>query len=390
MEWLRSELLKIKNKHIYQRRFHPRTAHRRPEVVKSFGSSTPHSQGVLLHTYFPPDKPDRLPPVILVPGANKDAHFFLDPDEDGSNRSLPEFLRRSGRQVYALTFAHNQDDNWWCCAAINRAIEELTEWHPDQRFDLLGHSKGGVSVRLAATDWRPEPSCTRYLGHRIRRLVLVGAPNSGVDYFFRYPAMNAALYSDNPDPILNWPMTWSSIRKDEVWHEVTELGYSGPYYPGQGQMLAPFPQYPLPQKDAAEEFTYHGGEGEFGRALGLEKLMIDCRSLIPELKTRAPGVGVCLIGGSSPSIPKVVNDLTGPGDGIVYLASALHMPTQAKVVTIEALPYHHKALIAEPSAQEAILRGLSNQGLLSLQERHEQMQRALSEGEKLRWEFLAR
>jgi len=385
MQWKKTKLIEVHNPYILQRPFHPRTAYRRAEVVKAFGTGTPHSRKVLLHHYFPPEGETEAAPVLLVPGANKDAFFFLDPDEDGRNRSLPEFLRRSGRQVYALTFAHNQDDNWWCCAAINEVLKVLTEEHPDRRFDVLGHSKGGVSVRLAATDWRPDPSCREYLGHRIRRIVLVGAPNLGVDYFFRYPALNPHLLGTSDEPSLNWPVSWSHVRADKGWVNMTELGYTGPCYPGQGQMLWSFLEdYPLPGLHPEERVTYFGGESDSVRAIGLRRTTKECGSLIPEFLKRPPNVSVALIGGSSPTIPLFANDLTGPGDGIVYLKSALHCPDTAKVTSLDAVPVHHKALIAEPEAQGAILQALEATGVLSPEEVRRRRKRLMTQGEEIR------
>lgn len=378
LEWESSRRLEITNPTLFAREFHPRTAHRKAAVVQLFGSPTPHSKYLLFHRYHPPLLATGRP-ILLVPGANKDAYFFLDPDEDGRGRSLPEFLRRSGRQVYALTFAHNQDDNWWWCAAINRALEEI----PEPSVDLLGHSKGGVAARLAATDWRPDPGCTQFLGSRLGRLVLVGAPNLGVDFFCRYPAMNTALYGPSQEPILNWPMTWSHIATDNGLVEVERLGYTGPYYPGQGQMLAPFDHlYPLPGKNPTESWTYHGGSGPEGRALGLRRLAHLCHSLIPDLLERPPEVEVALLAGTSPTIPLVANDLTGPGDGIVYLESALHCPESARVVAMEGVPVHHKALIAEPAAQNALLRALEAKNVLTTEQRHQKLQTALHQGWK--------
>ena len=112
--------------------------------------------------------------------------------------------------------------------------------------------------------------------------------------------------------------------------------------------------------------------------------MKPCGSLIPEFLKRPPNVSVALIGGSSPTIPLFANDLTGPGDGIVYLKSALHCPDSTSVVALDAIPVHHKALIAEPEAQGAILKALNATGVLSPEEVGEQRTRLMTQGEEIR------
>jgi triacylglycerol lipase len=378
LNWRATHLFQIDNPHLKQREFHPRTAYRDPAIVKAFGSSTPPSNTVLLHLFDPPDCESH-PPVLLVPGANKSANFFLDPDEDGSFRALPEAIRRSGRQVYALSFAHNQDDNWWCCEAINECLLEMSRRHPDRRFDVVGHSKGGVSARLAATDWRPHECCQRYLGGLIRRVVLLGAPNLGVDFFFRYPQVNRAFYGDSDEQILNWPLSWQEIKRDGEWVDCERQSYLGPYYPGQGQMLSRFDRfYPLDGKHSDQEITYFGGRGKGGFALGLDRVGELTGSLIGEFEQRPPVAEVALVAGTSATLPGALNDTSGPGDGIVYVRSALHCPDDARVCFMAALPVHHKALAAEPQAQTAIVEALNADGLMSLRARQSFLSRVLS------------
>ena len=379
--WAETRRLKMDNPHLGQRNFHPRTRYRHPKIIEAFGSDAPHSKYVLLHSYASPESPSDLPPVLLVPGANKDANFFLDPDEDGRGRSLPEALRQAGRRVYALTFAHSQDDNWWCCTAINRVIRELTEEYPDERFDILGHSKGGFSVRLAVTDWRPDPACPEYLGHRIRRVLLMGAPTGGLDYFFRYPALNPLLCGPSENPGLNWPTTWTHIKENGRWREVRDVDYLSDFFPGQRQMLARWDeQYPLPGTHPQERVTYYGGESELCRSDGLPAVLERSGSLVEELTARPPLVQVALLAGASPTLPGISNDTSGPGDGIICIKSALTCPGQSRVVFMKTLKVHHKALAAEPEAQQAIVDALSAVGNLSLAERAQALEAGLQAG----------
>lgn len=385
VSWSSVELLRVDNPRLGQRIFHPRAVQREPEIVAAFGSASPSSDTVLLHTYEAPGA-ERGAPVILVHGANRNAAYFLDPHEDGSFRDpLPEALRRAGRQVYAVSFAHNQDDNWWWCEALNEAILAVSSRHGG-RVVLLGHSKGGVAVRLAATPWRPVDRI-RDLSRMVERLLLIGCPNGGVDFFYRYPSVNLAFSGPGSEAILNWPTSWSSINMWGRWTKLPQwYGGTPSLYPGQAQLLGRWREvYPLPGLDPNEEMTYEGGESLIGKGRGISEEMAAAGDMIGELRRRAtpPEIAVALLAGASPTMPGVLNDTTGPSDGIVYVQSALEYPEGSSVVEARALPVHHKALIAEPSAQAAIVEALGLERGLSPVELEARRQEALALG--ARW-----
>ena len=156
-QWSRTECLTLESPTLGQRLFHPRTLQRDPEIITAFGCSDPPSNLCLLHTWGSPSASEK--PAILVHGASRNAQYFLDPHEDGSFQDpLPEAVRQGGFAVYAVSFAHNQGDNWHWCEALNEAILTVSERHGGQPVSLIGHSKGGTAVRLAATPWRPQGS----------------------------------------------------------------------------------------------------------------------------------------------------------------------------------------------------------------------------------------
>ncbi len=384
--WFRTECFQVANPQLQQRRFHPRSLHSEVGTVEAFGCADPASDRFLLHTYRQTESSAR--PLILVHGANRTAEYFLDPHEDGSFRDpLPQALADAGFAVYAVTFAHNQDDNWWWCEALQEAILTVSRMHDGKPVSLVAHSKGGIAARLAATPWRPSPDCTRDLSDRVDRLILMGTPNGGVDFFFRYPSVNLAFSGPGEEAVLNWPTSWHQLRRDGEWSDLAIwYGAEDNFYPGQAQLLGRWREsYPLPGRSAEEEMTYEGGESKNGRCLGIDRVMELTGQLIPKLRLRPPAeqVRVGLLAGASPTMPGVLNDTSGPSDGIIFVESALEFPDSARPVGVEAVPFHHKALIAEPAAQAKIIEMLLAEQELNSEQIEQKRREGLELGQRL-------
>ncbi len=385
LQWSQTERLVLESPALSQAHFHPRSFQREPDIIAAFGKPDPPSSLCLLHTWGSPSAAEK--PVVLVHGANRNAAYFLDPHEDGTFRDpLPEALRQAGFAVYAVSFAHNQGDNWHWCEALNEAIEIVCERHGGQPVSLVGHSKGGMAVRLAATPWRPPGSEVRDLSHQVERAILVGSPNGGLDFFFRYPSINWAFSGPGNEPVLNWPTSWHQIFRDEGWVNLPIWYAAEPnLYAGQAQLLARWRErYPLPDKHPDEEMTYQGGENERGRSLGLDEVIVRSGDLIGNLREHptAVHIGVGLLAGTAPAIPGVLNETSGPSDGIIFVASALELPETSTLVGLEGLPLQHKALIAEPSAQAKIVEMLKATQRISVDEASERREAALVQGEE--------
>ena len=383
-QWQSVERLQVDNTHLGQRVFHPRSLHRDPEFIAAFGRPNPSSATVLLHTYAPPETP-RGAVVILVHGANRSAAYFLDPHEDGSFRDpLPEALTRAGHQVFAVSFAHNQDDNWWQCEALNEAILTVSK-RSGRPLALVAHSKGGAAARLAVTDWRPDPGCKRQLSSLLDRVIFVGCANGGVDFFFRYPSVNLAFSGLGEESILNWPTPWHQRKVGGKWEDLPMAYTARPcLYPGQAQLLARWRnRYPLPGLNRDEEITYEGGESESGRCHGIDRAIADSGDLLGQLRPLPPQVPIGLLAGASPTIPGVLNESSGPSDGIIFVESALEAPSSARVIGMKTLPLQHKALIAEPSAQAAIVAMLATDQELSANEQAARRTEGLALGQSL-------
>ncbi|MGE0492024.1 MAG: esterase/lipase family protein [Vulcanimicrobiota bacterium] len=363
--WARTDLLVDDDPHFGQQNFHPRQKHRDPDIIKAFGTDTPDSGKVLLHyAGAPPKGAKKHPyPVLLVHGATKNGNFFWDPHENGTNDGPAQRLRDEGFEVYAVTFAHNQDDNFLWAEQVANAITRIKEETGAEKIDLVGHSKGGMPVRMYASDVH-EPWMTPFR-HDVHRLVLIGAPNGGIDYSFRHPSANYALYKDSDDPRLNAPMSWNHIVAWGRRRDTSDLGFSkeGPdYWPGQRQMLARWnDRFPLSPIEPDWYTTYNGGTGLMSSSDGIDKFIEEGGNLIERLNNTpiSPDVEVAVLAGDKANIPGVLNEYTGPSDGIVFVESVLKLPEGSNVVEREVKHLHHKALVSEPEGQDWLVDVLS-------------------------------
>ncbi len=366
--WARTERLFDANPNFVQRNFHPRQHHRDQSIIKAFGSATPHSGNVLLHyAGEPPADKKKSTPVLLVHGATKNGNFFLDPKEDGSGGGPVQRLREEGFDVYAVSFAHNQDDNYLWSEQIANAIAKIKEETGADQVDLIGHSKGALAARMYTSDVRQD-WMTSYRGD-VRRLVLIGAPNGGIDYSFRHSVANYALGKDDDSPYLNAPMSWDTMIKWGQNVDMRELGFSskGPdYWPGQRQMLARWDdRFGLPKSQPDWYTTYHGGQGFVSSSRGVDHFIEEGGNLIEQLNQTPidPSVEVAVLAGDKADIEGILNEYTGPSDGIVFVESALMMPEGTNIVARDVLHANHKALVSGEEGQQWLVDVLSEDSL---------------------------
>lgn len=360
-KWAWSEHLFDSDPHFQQAAFGPRGAQRGSEIVAAFGSDKPHSGSVLLHYAGPPPHGVKKQPhpVVLVHGANKNADFWWDPQENGSQKGLPQRLRDQGFEVYAVSFAHPHDDNFVWAEQLANGIERVKQLTGAEQVDLVAHSKGGAPARAYVSDMR-EPWMTPYRGD-VHRLVLVGAANGGLDTSFRHANGNLALLAESDSPLLNAPMTWHSTKFMGVLPvDTTDRSYSNQttdYWPGQDQLLARWDsKYPIAFWEQDSYTTYHGGEGFVSSSKGIDHYIAQGGHYIERLNRSKidPKVEVALLAGDNPNIPGIINENTGPSDGLLFVDSALHMPSTDNIKAKAVLHLNHKALVAEPEGQQWI------------------------------------
>lgn len=384
--WEKTEVIQDRDELFLQREFHPRTKQRDAEVVAAFGTDAPHSGDALLHYVGkPPSDKGVKTPVLLVHGASKDGNFFWDPAEDGSDRGLAQRLRDEGHETYALTFAHNQDDNFLWAEQIANAISEIKKETGSEKVDLVAHSKGGVAARIYTSDVRKEGVEATPYQNDVRRLVLVGAPNKGVDYTFRHPSANYALLQNSDQPMLNAPSSWEKIGTTPFLRNVSDMGYSkdGPdYFPGQRQLLADLSQdHPLSVLEPDWYTTYHGGTGFHSHSKGILHYVEQGENVIARLNASPPPkeIEVAVLAGNAANIPGILNEYTGPSDGLLFVDSALTMPEGTHLVAQDVLPLHHKALISEKAGQDWIAQAVGSETISPQKEMASTVQKAANE-----------
>jgi len=360
-KWAWTEHLFDSDKNFKQQNFHSRGHQKGKEVVAAFGTSTPHSGSVLLHhAGEPPAGVARQPhPVVLVHGANKNGEFWWDPKEDGSDEGLPQRLREQGFDVYAVSFAHPHDDNFFWAEQLANSIDRVKQLTGAEQVDVVAHSKGGAPARAYVSDMRQD-WMTPYQGD-VRRLVLVGAANGGLDTSFRHSASNMMLMSPSNSPLLNAPMSWEGIKVWGVFPVSTkDNSYSNEgrdNWPGQDQLLARWDsKYPIASFQPDWYTTYNGGPGFISNSKGIDHYIAQGGHYIEKLNNAKidPEVEVALLAGNNPNIPGILNESAGPSDGLLLLDSALHMPSSNNIKAKAVLHLNHKDLVAEAEGQEWI------------------------------------
>ncbi len=207
---------------------------------------------------------------------------------------------------------------------------------------------------------------TPYQGD-VRRVVLVGAPNGGIDFSFRHPSANYALLSGGDNHKLNAPVSWERAILYGLPQNVSEQGFSskGPdYFPGQRQLLADLSgDHPLSPLEPDWYTTYHGGQGFVSYSKGIRHYIEEGENVIARLKDHPipEEIEVAVVAGNAANIPGIVNEYTGPSDGLLFVSSALDLPEETNIIARDVLPLHHKALVSDPKGQQWIADALNKE-----------------------------
>ena len=354
--WVRVERWKDENTAFIQEdRFSlDQRAHQTGQRLKFFASDPiPHSGRFLL--YYAPgwDAPRRPVPVLLAHGANDQAdRAWANPGESGDfgcgqsacpDTGLMQDLAEAGFAVFAVSHAHSQGDNYFWSEQIGDAIQIIRDRTGADQVDVIGWSKGVLSTRMYVSSLT-EAWGTAYQGD-VRRLILLGGPNLGFDYIFRYgTAHDAGIYADYGGKI-HAPGPHDELLLFGQWEDRSEYAIfksaKGDSFRGQLQMLARWDDvYPLTGMANNglgayavfdSDSTYYG-EGE---AMGLTTrgkgidYAIDQGSLIePMVAAGIPdSIPTYLVCGdlnlddNSKLIPGIPNEIAGPSDGVVFLDS---------------------------------------------------------------------
>ncbi|NLW91942.1 MAG: alpha/beta fold hydrolase [Syntrophomonadaceae bacterium] len=292
--------------------------HRDLDIIAAFGSATPDSDQYLLH--FAPgwNSNRQTVPVLLVPGAGLDATSFNDLYAM-EYTGLQQQLTSLGYRVFVLTFSHLHGDNYIQAEQLAAAIERVKEVSGHTKIDIIAHSKGGMAARLylsnmAGTGYRDD----------VRRYVMLGTPNLGLDYSFRTPLFNYAIFTSGSSGV----MAWDRVMAFGSLIDVTERSiYEGGAFPGQSQMLHRWDdEYQLEKMQPDWWTTYYGGLGLISHSYGIEEAMAYGGNLIDQMNQAKleDGIEFSVLAGDKSTFHGMPGDETGPGDGIVFVDSALY------------------------------------------------------------------
>jgi pimeloyl-ACP methyl ester carboxylesterase len=341
----------------------PNGRHQDAEIVAAFGSDTPASRDVVLH-YAKGWEKGQGTPVILVHGSILDATSnWINPhNQEGMVKTLTD----NGLRVFAVTFAHRHGDNLLWAEQLANAIARVMEVTGAKEVDVVAHSKGTLAARAYASNVK-KPWMQAYKGD-IRRMVLIGGPHLGIDFAFRHPLVNLGLYPEKDQTLFNAPMVWTKMIAFGLWTDTakyTLMKGHGDYFPGQAQMLYRWDKtYPLPKLEPDWYTTYHGGQGLISVSPGIDKAIAEGGDFIDQLRAHPldKGVELASLAGDQATMKNILNEKTGPSDGVVFVKSATHTDDMvkggAKLLANDVLPHNHMELVYAPKAKAWVVNQL--------------------------------
>ncbi|MNS23280.1 Alpha/beta hydrolase family protein [compost metagenome] len=344
-------------------RARPNGRHTDPEIVAAFGTETPSSRDVVLH-YAAGWNQGEGTPILLVHGSILDAtsEWIAPHGKEGLVKTLTE----KGHRVFAVTFAHRHGDNLLWAEQIANAIARIKDVTGAKQVDVVAHSKGTVAARAYASGVKASWG-QAYRGD-IRKLVLLGGPHLGIDFAFRHASVNLGLYPEKKETLFNAPMTWTKMLAFGVWTDTSEytlMRSHGDYFPGQAQMLYRWDKtYALPKLEQDWYTTYHGGQGFISVSPGIDKAIAEGGHFIDKLRANPLDKRIALasLAGDQATMKNILNEKTGPSDGVVFVKSATHTDDMtkggAKLLANDTMPVNHMELVYAPKAKAWIVEQL--------------------------------
>lgn len=299
-------------------KFSAENLHKDIDIAAHFGTNTPAADQYLLHLAPGWDKNRHMVPVVLVHGAGLDATSYTDLYSMGF-QGLQQQLVEMGYRVFAVTFSHPHGDNYIQAEQLADALTRVKELSKAAKVDIIAHSKGGLAARL----YLAGKSSTPYRGD-IRRYIMLGVPNMGLDYPFRNPLLNYLVYTSGSNGV----MAWDQILSMGIMVNTSQRAiYNDGCFPGQAQMLYRWDdEYPLDILQQDWWTTYFGGSGFVSHSRGIDAAIQDGDSLIARLDKWgvAPDVEISILAGNNSRFNTFPGESSGPSDGVVFTASVLH------------------------------------------------------------------
>mgnify|MGYP000356440217 FL=1 len=294
------------------------------------GDSTTHSADFLLYHAPGWSTNTKATPVLLVHGANQDADIaWANPNDAGNygcgrtfcpNTGLMQDLDSDNFKVFALSFAHKNGDGYYWAQQVADAIEIIKNKTGASEVDVVSWSKSAFNARMYVSSVKQFWG-TSYRGD-VRRLIMLGAPNNGVDWSFRHGWTLTLTVFPGCGGVINGPTAHDYIYCYFAWRYGPEWSYSSAYFPGSAQMLKPWiGTYGLPIFEQDWYTTYHGGWGYYTHGHGINAYMSN--SLVDTVRSAGTdsGVKVHNLCGNQNDIALLHNEHTGPSDGVLFIAS---------------------------------------------------------------------
>lgn len=296
-------------------------------------------------------------PVLLVAGSYETADFaWANPASSpigcGSitcpTTGMMQSLSSAGYKVFAITFPHSVGNNYNHAEQIRDAIVNIKVATGALQVDVVAWSQGTLAARMYVSGVRQSWGSAYF--NDVRKMILIGGPNNGWDYTFRhgtYPAI--ASYTEcGGSKIGGTAAVWQSCFG--TWYFHPELSpyvtTSGDFFPGIRQMLKRWDGiYPLNPANPDAYTTYNGGLGAYGYSLGID-YAIGQGSLTNTIGTSPvpTAVSTYLLCGNTPNIPYWNNELDGPSDGTILVASCTNTGGIGTLAGTATVPVNHLQL----------------------------------------------
>lgn len=292
--------------------------------------ATPHSSRFLM--YYAPNwsTNPKTTPVLLVHGANQDADLaWADPNEAGAygcgrstcpSTGLMQALVADGFKVFAIGFPHKNGDGYFWAEQIEDAVEVVKLRTSASSVDVVSWSKGAFNARMYVSSVKQSWG-TAYQGN-VRRLMMLGGPNNGIDLSFRHGWTFSLTVYPECGGTINGPTPHHALVCFGLWRNRPQWTYSSSYFPGSPQMLKRWDSiHGLPANEQDWYTTYYGGLGFYSDGSGISAFL--GASLVDTVRGAGTSAGVRVhnLCGDQADIALLHNEHTGPSDGVLFISS---------------------------------------------------------------------
>lgn len=314
-----------------------------PDLISAFGTKTPPPAHYLLHLSKGWDSNKIKTPIILVHGAGLDATSFTNLYNMGY-KGIMQQLVSLGYRVFSISFAHSHGDNYHQAEVLADAINKVKELTNCEKVNIIAHSKGGFAARLYLSNLATSP-----YQNDVNHYIMLGAPNLGTDYSFRYPSISYLIYLSGGNGVIAWDKVLCFNNLIDI--SVRSI-YSDGAFPGQSQILYAWDQhYPLDITQQDWWTTYYGGTGFISSSRGIKQAIADGGNLVEKLENTSlhPDLKISVLAGDNSILSVFPAPSSNPSDGIILVDSVLNTDAMckqgAKLKEKTIMPLNHMELL---------------------------------------------